>query len=113
MSLSWKDGVSTLLTAGAITLTIAAVQQWSSAITVRWAIGGMFILGLLACAIGGMSPEKAPPLYLTAMGVLVIAAVLTGVLGLALNSKGFAIAMAVTLGVLWFVATIRHAMLPA
>jgi hypothetical protein len=109
MSLNWKDAATTLLTAGSVALTVAAVQEWVSFISVRWAIAGMTILGVAACAVGSYNTANVPASYSLLMGGLVIAATVCAVLGLIFGAKGYAIAMASAVVILWLIATVRHA----
>lgn len=109
MSLGWKDAGSTLLTAGAVTLAIVAIRDWASFVTVRWALVGMMLLGVGACAVGAYGGTDLPPLYSVGMGILVAGAIVTLLLGLIFGGKSYLVAMAVIIGLLWLITTIRHA----
>lgn len=109
MSLSWKDAATTILTAGVVTLAFAAVQEWLSFLSVRWTVVGMLVLGIGACAVGAYSTNTAPAYYSLVTGVLVAVAGLCVLLGLIFGAKGYAVALASAIVVLWFIATVRHA----
>jgi len=111
MSLHWKDAGTTLLTAGVITLSLAAAYEWWSFITVRKAIAGMLLLGVGACALGAYNTNNVPAFYSIAMGALVIAAGVTILLGLIFGNKAYAVVLAVLIGLLWLASTIRHAII--
>lgn len=111
MSLGWKDAGSTLLVAGTATLAIAAVREWVSFLTVRWAIAGMLVLGIGACAVGAYNTTNLPATYSIAMGTLVVAAAVTAILGFVFGTKAYPIVLAGLIGLLWIIATVRHAVI--
>jgi len=110
MSLGWKDAGSTLTTAAVVTLAIAVVRGWTSFLTVRWAISGILILGIGACAVGAASGGNLPMIYSITFGVLVAASIITALLGLAFNNKAYVVVLAAIIALMWFVSTMRHAL---
>lgn len=109
MNLGWRDMLAALLTVGTATLAAAAVWKWTTFITVRWAIVGMLVLGILTCAIGSYNAAALPPLYSILMGGLVIITSAAALLGLVFNAKAYVVVMAAGLVLLWIAATARHA----
>ena len=108
MSLGWKDAGSTLLTAAVVTLAIAAVQEWVSFLSVRLAISGMLVLGIGACVVGASTSGSLPVIYTITLGVLVAVSLITALLGLAFGHKAYAVVLAILIGLMWFVSTVRH-----
>ena len=111
MSLHWKDAGTALLTAGVVTLSLAAAYEWWSFLTVRKSIAGMLLLGVGACALGAYNTNNLPALYSVAMGALIVAAGVTALLGFIFGNKIYAVVLAVLIGLLWLVSTIRHAII--
>lgn len=108
MNLNWKDAGSTVLVAGIVTLAIAAVREWAPFLTVRWALAGMLILGIGACAVGGYSTANLPAAYSITMGALVAAMAVVAILGFIFGNKAYAVGLAALIGILWLIATTRH-----
>lgn len=111
MSISWKDAASTILVASTATLAVAAAREWASFLTVRWAIAGMLVLGIGACAVGAYNVTHLSSTYSVIMGTLVAAVTVTAILGLIFGSKAYPLILAGLMGLLWIIATIRHAVI--
>jgi hypothetical protein len=116
MSLTWKDGVATLLTGLALLVFVAAHRSWDV-----WLVGSSYrsaavavaLLGAATCALGAASEElergreaSTPVKLLSAVGGL------TGVLAIAAIASGSLTALSLlvlAIVVLWVGATLRHA----
>jgi len=112
MRLSWKDGLGTLLTAGAVAVALAVTNGWS------WPFLGDARAGVLALAILGfascpfatrMGPETrwtSPYLVLTAiLGVAAIGLIAWGLFANSLAVLGY---LTIVVVAMWFVTSIRH-----
>ena len=113
MRLSWKDAVSTLLVAACGLIFLAVTDAWGWPLLSSYHTGAAALLavGLAACIVGGsdMVSLSDDPLTLGAstLGFFAFAVAIFGsVTG---SETAFAI-LAVTIAMLWVVATIHHAL---
>jgi hypothetical protein len=116
MRLTWRDGVTTILAVLVGAATLAVMEDWDWALlgSTRAAVGAVGSLGLVTCMVGGSrdeSPVKgAFGVVATALG---IAAFVLIVLGLITGSESVLLALAGVIGFLWYIRTLRHAIVPA
>lgn len=107
MMLSRKDLAATGLTALAVVTFFAAHEGWNVWLvgdSHRWAAGVIFVLGILACALGSPSRGVATSVLAT-LGVL---AFVLAVLALVTGSLTFLSLLVVDIVVLWVASTVRH-----
>ena len=99
---------------GAATLAVTEGWDWALLGSTRAAVGAVGAIGLAMCIIGGSrdaSPVKgAFGVIATAFG---IAAFVLIVLGLITSSESLLLALAGVIGFMWFITTLRHAIVPA
>jgi hypothetical protein len=120
MSLTWKDGVATLLTGLAVLVFFAAHESWDVPLvgsSYRWAAVAVTLLGAATCALGSASAELASGREAsTSVKLLSAVGALAGVLAIVAIATGSLTALSLlVLGivVLWAGATLRHAWLAA
>jgi hypothetical protein len=112
MRLTWRDGVATILVAciGAVTFAVTERWDWPLLGSNRAGIGVLATIGWGMCMVGGSrttSSFKGPAGVLAS--VLGVVALVLIVLGLITGSETVLLALATDIGVLWLVATTRHA----
>jgi hypothetical protein len=101
MKLTWRDGVATILAACAGAVTLGSSRAGA---------GVLAAIGWAMCMVGGSRTTSSfkGPVGVLASTLGVIALVLI-VLGLITGSEAVFLALATDIGVLWLVATTRHA----
>jgi hypothetical protein len=115
MKLTWKDGLTTALGGLIVAMGLAVTRAWGWPMlgSYRTGIIVLAVVGVVACAVGGMGFEGAAPSFtgrfaalsrLLHVGVGVVV-----VVGLVAPSRGAVIALVAIIAVQWAVATLRHA----
>ena len=119
MTLTWKDGAATVLTALAVLVLVAAHQSWDVWLvgsSYRWAAVAVTVLGAATCALGSASDELAAGREAgTFVKLLSAVGAVTGALAILAIATGSLTALSLlVLGivVLWVGATLRHAWHP-
>jgi hypothetical protein len=112
MGLTWKDGVGTMLMAGAVAFTLAVTNGWGWPLLndARAGVIGVTILGFASCQlVARIGPETRwtnPFLVLTV--ILGIAALGLVIAGLLLNSVPVLVYLTSIVVAMWLVTTIHH-----
>jgi hypothetical protein len=121
MRLTWRDGVATTLGLMGAVVVLAVLQgrDWPLLGTYRAGVVALAAIGVPMCMIGAYpfwdSVGFANPRlilrdpFLTISAVLGFAAATALVIGLVTGTELPFVSLAVVMGVLWFVATVRHA----
>ena len=121
MRLTWRDGVATTLGLMGAVVVLAVLQgrDWPLLGTYRAGVVALAAIGVPMCMIGAYpfwdSVAFANPRlilrdpFLTISAVLGFAAATALVIGLVTGTELAFMSLAVVMGVLWFVATVRHA----
>ena len=121
MRLTWRDGVATGLGLMGAVVVLAVLQgrDWPLLGTYRAGVVALAAIGVPMCLIGAYpfwdSVAFANPWlilrdpFLTISAVLGFAAATALVIGLVTGTELPFVSLAVLMGVLWFVATVRHA----
>jgi hypothetical protein len=119
--LTWRDGVATFFAVaiGVVTVAVANAWHWPLIGSFRSAAIVVLALAVPMCAIGGNafweSTAFAHPVralrdpYLAVDMMLAPVAVGVVVIALVTGTQGWFLALAVTIGIKWLVATTRHA----
>jgi hypothetical protein len=115
MSITWKDGVTTLSTAGAILIERAYFHDWSWPLvsSLRWVIAGT--LGLIAISfVFSYVLDKVKGIGWTAVATMIgaLAFVLAG-LGLYFNDSDYLVLLILSAVAFWLASIVRHVSLPA
>lgn len=121
MRLTWRDGVATALGLMGAVVVLAVLQgrDWPLLGTYRAGVVALAAIGVPMCMIGAYpfwdSVAFANPRlilrdpFLTISAVLGFAAATALVIGLVTGTELPFVSLAVLMGVLWLVATVRHA----
>jgi hypothetical protein len=121
MRLTWRDGVATALGLLGAMVVLAVLQGWDWPLlgTYRAGVVALAAIGVPMCLIGAYpfwdSVAFANPRlilrdpFLTISAVLGFAAATSLVIGLVTGTELPFVSLAVLMGVLWFAATVRHA----
>jgi hypothetical protein len=114
MRLTLRDGVTTILMGLVAAVVLAVTQSWGWPLlgSYRSGVGVLGVVGITMCSIGGSSLEASSfrsPLVRLASVLGGVAAVLI-VGGLIAGTETLFLALAGDIGVLWAVATLRHAL---
>jgi hypothetical protein len=114
MRLSWKDAWSTVLVVAGLAMALSVTLGWRWPLLggVREGIIALGIAGLGACILG--SPRErvyfTDPFGLVTMLIVMVALAFTIVGGLIVASVEYLIALMLVTGMMWVLATLRHAM---
>ena len=110
MSLSWKDAVSTLLVAGAVTLTYAKVTGVNIPLLGSWRLGtlALLVLGFATCIVAGWGAVPTQNVWTAIASVFGVLGLTIGVAGLVFESRFLFVALAVDITQLWLVSTLHH-----
>lgn len=110
MRITWKDGITTLSTAGAIVLERAYFHSWNWPLisNVRWVIAGLAVLIAISFLFGYVLDEQRSAAWSWATGLLAAtAAVLTG-LGLIYAASDYVVLLMLTAVVFWAASLVAH-----
>lgn len=117
MRLTYRDAIATVLVAAVVAVTLAVTQgwDWPRLGSVKAGIVAVGVLGYAGCMAGTRTRDMASVAVLKEHPGMIVGSIL-GALTLALfvggliaGTEAWLIALSVTLVVLWFVATARHA----
>jgi hypothetical protein len=112
MALTWRDGVGTLLMAGAVAVTLAVTNGWGWHLLTdaRAGVIGVTILSFASCSlvarIGPETRSTNPFVVLTV--ILGIAALGLVIAGLLLNSMPVLVYLTSIVVAMWLVTSIHH-----
>lgn len=111
MKLTWRDGVETVLGAAAVAVALAVTQGWGWPVlgSPRAGVVALAVLGQGMCSFAGWTRSRWSDPFIVIGSILGVAVLALIVAGLIAGTKAFVLALAVTLGVMWFVATFHHA----
>ena len=116
MRLSWRDGLATVLGAVVVAVGLAVTRSWDWPMlgSYRAGILVLAVVGVAACAVGGMSYQAKGPSFtgrFAAISRLLHLGIATVVvIGLIRPSRGAVIVMIGIIAAQWAVATLRHAL---
>jgi hypothetical protein len=120
MHLTWRDGVATIAAAVGAAITVAVLQSWDWPLLGSYRMGviALFILAQPLCRTGGAAfwtseairrPVLALHDPLIAVNIVLgVAAAVLVVVGLVMGTRGPLLALAVVMGVMWILTTLRH-----
>lgn len=116
MSLTWKEGVTTLAAAGAVALNWAYYHNysWPLVSSTRWMIGAM----VLATAIGYyfsyvLDAERNNAAWSAVANILGAVVLIIGIFGMVFATPGYVATLMIGAVVFWAAAIIRHLAEPA
>ncbi len=116
MTLTWKDGAATVMTALAVLVFAAAQQSWNVWLigsSNRWAAAAVLLLGIGACTMGTAGEEMGRQTSTRALAAIGSLSLLFGLWALAMGSlTALGLLVACTV-VLWAGSTLRHAWHPS
>lgn len=112
MGLTLRDGVGTLLMAGAVAVTLAVTNGWAWPLLsdARAGVIGVTILSFASCQlVARIGPEtRWPNPFLALTSILGIAALGLVIGGLFLNSMQVLVYLTSVVVAMWLVSTIHH-----
>jgi hypothetical protein len=118
MTLTWKDGLATALTALAVLVLVAAVESWDVWLvgsSHRWAAGVILVLGLVTCTLGSADRDLStgrPDTTTKLLSAVGVAALVFAVWALVTGSLTPLALLVASVVVLWAASTVRHAWHP-
>ncbi len=113
MRLTWRDAVSTVLVFAGLAMALSVIEGWGWPLLggVREGIVAAGVAGVAACALGAPLERSyfVDPfgLVTTLIGMTVLAIAIVG--GLILGTQEFLLMLMLVIGMLWALATVRHA----
>jgi hypothetical protein len=115
MRVTWKDGVSTLATAGIVVLERAHFHDWNWPLvsSVRWALVGIVALGAISFIFGYLLDEQHTVTWTPiAITIGIIALILAGI-GLVVATSDYVILLMLATIAFWVAAMVRHVASPS
>lgn len=111
MRITWRDGVTTVSTAGAITLERAYAYDWSWPLVsnIKWVIAGLVVLTAVGMVFSYMLDAVRSSGWTLVTGVLAAAAVVFASLGLYYSNSDYVLMLMLTAVLFWFASLVRHA----
>jgi hypothetical protein len=113
MRLTWRDAVSTVFVLAGLVMALSVIEGWGWPLLggVREGIVAAGIAGVAACLLGS-SLERSyftDPFGLLTLiiGMAMIGIAIVG--GLLLGTQEFLVMLMLVIGMLWLLATVRHA----
>jgi hypothetical protein len=113
MRLTWRDAVSTVLVLAGLAMALSVIEGWGWPLLggVREGIVAAGIAGVAACVLGSPLERSyfTDPfgLITTLIGMAVIGIAIVG--GLIFGTQEFLLMLMLVMGMLWVLATVRHA----
>ena len=113
MRLTWRDAVSTVLVLAGLAMALSVIEGWGWPLLggVREGIVAAGIAGVAACLLGSTLEKSyfTDPfgLITTIIGMAVIGIAIVG--GLIFGTQEFLLMLMLVIGMLWVLATVRHA----
>lgn len=110
MSLTWRDGVTTLATAGAVVLERAYFHNWDWPLlsSMRWAIAGLAILIAVNYLFGFILDATRGEGWTVVANALAVIAVLLTAFGLSYVVSDYVVLLMVTAIVFWAASIVRR-----
>ena len=113
MRLTWRDAVATAIVIAIGVVVFAVVGEWGWPLLGSVAAGSAAVLalGLAACIVGGsdMGAFSMHDPMLARSTILGAGAFVLAIAGMITGSETVFVILGVTVGVLWVVTTLRHA----
>jgi len=115
MSLSWKDGVATLLIAASGVIAYAKIKNFDWPLLASWRLPiiGILLLGFGTCIVVGSGVVPSKDGWTVTASVLGGLAFLLAIIGLIANSKLMFVMLFADMLALWAIATIHHMVMTA
>lgn len=110
MKITWKDGITTLSTAGAIVLERAYFHSWDLPLisNIDWAIAGLVGLTAVGFLFSYALDKFRSVGWSTIAGVLGMAAVVFAALGLYTHNTDYVVLLMLNAVAFWAASIIRH-----
>jgi hypothetical protein len=112
MGLTWRDGVGTLLIAGAVAVTLAVTNAWGWPLLgdARAGVIAVTVLSFASCSlVARIAPwTEGTNAFLVLTVILGIAALGLVIGGLVLNSMPELVYLTVVVVAMWLVTTVHH-----
>lgn len=115
MRVTWRDGVTTLATAGAIVLERAYFHNWNWPLIddVRWTIGGLAALVVVSFVFGYVLDSSRNTTWTVIAGLIGLAALVFTGLGLVYAASDYAVMLMLSAVVFWIASIIEHIVVPS
>ncbi|HRJ06038.1 MAG TPA: hypothetical protein PK096_00510 [Candidatus Saccharibacteria bacterium] len=110
MRITWKDGVTTLATAGIVLLEAAHFYEWGWALVdeVRWVIFGIAALLAISYVFGYVFDGTRSTAWNWVAALVAVVAVVTATLGLIYAASGYAAVLMFTSVAFWLASLVAH-----
>ena len=110
MRITWRDGVTTLSTAGAIVLERAYFHNydWPLVSSMRWVIAGLAVLFAINYVFGYVLDRSHATVWTWTSGILAIAALIVTSLGLVYAASDYVVLLMITAVVFWAASLAAH-----
>ena len=110
MSLGWKDGAATLITAAVVAVAYTKVKGYSWPLLGSWRMAtlALLVLGMGACIAASSGAVPTKDAWTTAASIMGGVAVGLGLFGLIAGSKLAFLLLAADIVLLWVVSTSHH-----
>lgn len=115
MSLTWKEGVTTLAAAGAVLYSWAFYHDWTWSLvsSTRWMIGFMALATGIGYVFSYLLDRERTATWDGAANLIGAAVLVLTILGLGYVSSGYVITLMIGALVFWAAAMVRHLFEPS
>lgn len=110
MNITWKDGVTTLATAGAVALERAYFHKWDVPLvsSTRWVLAGIGLMLLVGMVSSYVFDHAKSVAWSTTAGALALTALALGGLGVYYETSDFVVLLMLNAVVFWLASLVRH-----
>lgn len=115
MSITWKDGVTTLSAAGAIVLERAYFHDWTWPLvsSLRWVIVGVAVLSAISFVFSYVLDKVQSANWSLVASVLGTITLGLATLGLIFNDSDYLVLLMLNAVLFWLASIVRHLAVPA
>lgn len=115
MRITWKDGITTLIAAGAVVLERAYFHNWDWPLisNTRWTIAGLAILVVAGLVFGFALDKRRGVMWMTDTVLLGLAVVTLTTLGMIYAASDYAVLLMINAVLVWFLSIVQHLSIPS
>jgi hypothetical protein len=110
MRITWKDGVTTLSTAGAIVLERAYFHDWDLPLVsnMKWVIAGLVLLTAVGFVFSYVLDAVRGAGWSLVAGILAASTIVLAGLGLYYTNSDYVVLLMLNAILFWFASLVRH-----
>ena len=114
MSITWRDGATTLAVAGAILIERAHSLDWGWPLVsdMRWAVAGIVVLTLAGFFFSYYLDTIQSTLWSVVTGILAASMTILAVVGLSTGDASYVVYLMINSVAFWVASLVRHLTIP-